>query len=185
MLLDSHELVRWIPLEADEEEPGIEFTSIWIDAVREAVTASENGNSVIGRRSGYSDVSGGRYEGSSVAVQCRQIDRVVFVGRAERGATRLDPTDGAFLIAEGASVPRFEVDPDPACHQVRATSHPMLVRRVANPDRLVHGSCVRRDEVVRAVLEAEQIAGGYRRSAARRCPTEPELEVSEHDGSEP
>ncbi len=60
------------------------------------------------------------------------------------------------------------MDADAAGHEVGPTFHPGLVGRAVDPDVLAHGRIVIRVEIVRAVVEAEQVARGCRRRCRSR-----------------
>jgi hypothetical protein len=54
--LDRDELLRRVPLEADEEEPGFELAEALVDAVGEGVAAAEDAGALVFARRGETDV---------------------------------------------------------------------------------------------------------------------------------
>ena len=125
-----------------------------------------------------------RDPGRSEIVEGTQVDRIAFVGRPERCADGLRPADRPFLVAQGAGVPRLEVNPDPTGDEEGAAVHPRLVAMAVHPDVSIHGSLVCRDQVVGPVPETEEVARGRGRGARGRGASEPDLQVAQRGRSE-
>jgi hypothetical protein len=134
-LLDGDELPTRVLLEADEEEPGIELPTGRVDAVGEAVAPPQEGLAVVGGRRRLPDVRAVGDEEQAVGPESLEIDRVRFAAPPERGAARLDPSDGLLLVSEGAPVPSFEMDPDPPGHQVGPSDTSRAGRCYGRPRR--------------------------------------------------
>ena len=104
-----------------------------------------------------------------VSRQLRRVDRIELRRAAERRSAQLAPAEHLLLLVQVALVPALDPRPHTPDHQVAAAAHPGRPVLVPDPDVAVHLPCVRGAQVVRAVLEAEQVAAGLvgRRGARR------------------
>ena len=83
-----------IALVGEEEQTGIELSDARVEAVGEVVAAAQDvdvGLVLVGE----SNVRIDRDRRAAVGVGCREVDRVVFGGAAERRAAGTHSTDGA------------------------------------------------------------------------------------------
>ncbi len=98
---------------------------------------------------------------------------------AQRRSRHLVPADDPHLLVERRAIPRLDAHPDPPGDEIGAAAHPRLVGVGAGPDEGVHVRGVLREQVVRAVLEAHEVARSRLGGARGGCPTEAQLEPSD------
>ena len=93
----------------------------------------------------------------------------------QRRAGLLEAADRRLLVAERGAVPRLDQHPDPPRDEVAAAAEPPLRLVVADPDVAAHRVGVVAVDVVRAVLEALEVARRLLARGRRRGAAEAEL----------
>src|ERR1700735_184090 len=177
--LDRRELVVGVSLKADEEQAGVQLARDGVDPVGEGVAAAEDALPVVACRGGQADVCFHRDDRTAVAGARGQVDRVVLVFAVQRGAAGLEASDRVLLVAQCVSVPSLDEHPYTSANQIGAPAKPILWLLRADPHVAVHRLLIVAVQVVRAVLEALQIAQGRLIAGCGGGATEAELGPSE------
>ena len=137
---------------------------------------------VLGRR-GEADVRVDRNDGQTARLPRGEVDLVELVRGAERCAAHLRAADRLLLVEQRRAVPDLDQHADAPGDEVRAAGEPALIRRRRHPDVLREPVGVLELDVVRAVLEAHQVARRVLRAARRRRAAEAELRPAHHDAA--
>ena len=124
---------------------------------------------------GEPDVGVHRDHGCAVRVDGPVVGGLELAGAAEGGTVALGPPHDQFLLVERGPVPRLDVHPDAPGHEVGAAGHPVGAVALLHPHVLVQQVRLLGLEVVRAVLEAEEVAGRGLLGRRRRGAAVPQL----------
>src|SRR5581483_8117626 len=162
--LDRDELAR-IAHEREEEQAAVEQVAAAVDralgeALRIVVTAAQDALSAVRLGGGEADVSMRWDHRRPDRVDRAQVDRVVLAQRPQRCAAGLPAPDRLLLRGKPRGVPGRKDDLDPADDHVGPAGQPAWSVARLDPDEAIEGLIIRSAEVVRAVLEADQVAWG-------------------------
>jgi hypothetical protein len=95
--LDGHELPVDVPLEADEEQPGIPLSGLWIRSIVEGIASPEDAPPGL---PGQPDVGVRRDQELAVWSHCIQIHRIELVVFSQRCSALLVSPDDALLVLD-------------------------------------------------------------------------------------
>jgi hypothetical protein len=150
--------LRGRALVREEEQAGVESSEIGV-AVDVVVAAAKDADALVEVGMGEAHVAARVDRGLARGADGGEVRRRLLLPARERRAVRLVTARDALLLAQTHAIPRLDEHRDLARHEIGAADEPGRFVAVADPDVLIQRRLVVGEDVGRAVLEPEEVAG--------------------------